>query len=122
MTMTTKKPLRTALEVYHAGYQNQHMWGGYVLASRNFFVELREAICYELEHYGFCPLVDELLEKPPAYIDKVAYAVFCDLTVGYPSGQLVDTERERTALMCLTTRILVSAGLRAALWNSSMGF
>ena len=93
MTMTTKKPLRTALEVYHAGYQNQHLWGGYVLASRNFFVELREASCYELEHYGFCPLVDELLEKPPAYIDKVAYAVFCDLTVGYPSGQLVDTER-----------------------------
>ena len=93
MTMTTKKPLRTALEVYQNGYRNQHVLGGYVLASRSFFVELREAICYELEHYGFCSLVDKLLEEPPAYMDKVAYAVFCDLAVGYPSGQLVDTER-----------------------------
>ena len=93
MTMTTKKPLRTALEVYRSGYRNRHVLGGYVLASRSFFVELREAICYELEHYGFCSLVDELLKEPPAYMDKVAYAVFCDLAVGYPSGQLVDTER-----------------------------
>ena len=78
MTMTTKKPLRTALEVYRSGYRNRHVLGGYVLASRSFFVELREAICYELEHYGFCSLVDELLKEPPAYMDKVAYAVFCD--------------------------------------------
>lgn len=93
MTMTTRKPPRTALEVYRSGYRNRHVLGGYVLASRSFFVELREAICYELEHYGFCSLVDELLKEPPAYMDKVAYAVFCDLAVGYPSGQLVDTER-----------------------------
>ena len=62
MTMTTKKPLRTALEVYRSGYQNQYVFGVYVLASQTFFQELREAICYELEHYGFCPLVDELAE------------------------------------------------------------
>lgn len=93
MTMTTKKPLRTALEVYQTGYQNRRVVEGYVLASRNFFVELREAICYELEHYGFCALVDALLEEPPAYMDKVVYAVFYDLAEGYPSGQLVDTER-----------------------------
>ena len=93
MTMTTRNPPRTALEVYRSGYRNRHVLGGYVLASRSFFVELREAICYELEHYGFCSLVDELLKEPPAYMDKVAYAVFCDLAVGYPSGQLVDTER-----------------------------
>ena len=90
MTMTTKKPLRTALEVYRSGYQNQYVFGVYVLASQTFFQELREAICYELEHYGFCPLVDELLKEPPEYMDKVAYAVFCDLAVGYPSGQLTD--------------------------------
>ena len=91
MIMTTKKPLRTALEVYQAGYQNQRMrWGGYMLASRDFFQELRQAICYELEHDGFCSLVDELLKEPPEYMDKVAYAVFCDLAVGYPSGQLTD--------------------------------
>ena len=90
MIMTTKKPLRTALEVYRSGYQNQYVLGVYVLASQTFFQELREAICYELEHYGFCPLVDELLKEPPEYMDKVAYAVFCDLAVGYPSGQLAD--------------------------------
>lgn len=90
MIMTTKKPLRTALEVYRSGYQNQYVLGVYVLASQTFFQELREAICYELEHYGFCPLVDELLKEPPEYMDKVAYAVFCDLAVGYPSGQLTD--------------------------------
>ena len=90
MTMTTRKPPRTALEVYRSGYQNQYVFGVYVLASQTFFQELREAICYELEHYGFCPLVDELLKEPPEYMDKVAYAVFCDLAVGYPSGQLAD--------------------------------
>ena len=90
MTMTTKKPLRTALEVYRAGYQNQYVLGVYVLESRTFFQELREAVCYELEHYGFCPLVDELLEHPPRRMDVVAYAVFCDLAVRYPSGQLTD--------------------------------
>ena len=95
MTMTTKKPLRTALEVYRSGYQNQYVLGAYVLgvyvlASQTFFQELRNAVCYELEHYGFCSLVDELLKEPPEYMDKVAYAVFCDLAVGYPSGQLAD--------------------------------
>lgn len=95
MTMTTKKPLRTALEVYRSGYQNQYVLGAYVLgvyvlASQTFFQELRNAVCYELEHYGFCSLVDELLKEPPEYMDKVAYAVFCDLAVGYPSGQLTD--------------------------------
>ena len=64
MTMTTRKPPRTALEVYQAGYQNQRMrWGGYMLASRDFFQELRQAICYELEHDGFCTLVDDLREQ-----------------------------------------------------------
>lgn len=90
MTMTTKKPLRTALEVYRSGYQNQYVFGVYVLASQTFFQELRNAVCYELEHYGFCSLVDELLKEPPMYMDKVAYAVFCDLAVGYPAGQLAD--------------------------------
>lgn len=95
MIMTTKKPLRTALEVYRSGYQNQYVLGAYVLgvyvlASQTFFQELRNAVCYELEHYGFCSLVDELLKEPPEYMDKVAYAVFCDLAVGYPSGQLTD--------------------------------
>ncbi len=90
MIMTTKKPLRTALEVYRSGYQNQYVLGVYVLASQTFFQELRNAVCYELEHYGFCSLVDELLKEPPEYMDKVAYAVFCDLAVGYPSGQLAD--------------------------------
>lgn len=95
MIMTTKKPLRTALEVYRSGYQNQYVLGAYVLgvyvlASQTFFQELRNAVCYELEHYGFCSLVDELLKEPPEYMDKVAYAVFCDLAVGYPSGQLAD--------------------------------
>ena len=92
MTMTTKKPLRTALEVYRAGYQNQYVLGVYVLASQTFFQELRNAVCYELEHYGFCSLVDALLKEPPAYMDKVAYAVFCDLAVGYPAGQLADVK------------------------------
>ena len=69
MTMTTRKPPRTALEVYQAGYQNQRMrWGGYMLASRDFFQELRQAICYELEHDGFCTLVDDLLEHPPWWL------------------------------------------------------
>ena len=95
MIMTTKKPLRTALEVYRSGYQNQYVLGAYVLgvyvlASQTFFQELRNAVCYELEHYGFCSLVDELLKEPPEYMDKVAYAVFCDLAVGYPAGQLAD--------------------------------
>ena len=95
MIMTTKKPLRTALEVYRSGYQNQYVLGAYVLgvyvlASQTFFQELRNAVCYELEHYGFCSLLDELLKEPPEYMDKVAYAVFCDLAVGYPSGQLTD--------------------------------
>lgn len=90
MIMTTKKPLRTALEVYRSGYQNQYVLGVYVLASQTFFQELRNAVCYELEHYGFCSLVDELLKEPPEYMDKVAYAVFCDLAVGYPSDQLTD--------------------------------
>ena len=90
MTMTTKKPLRTALEVYRAGYRNQYVLGVFVLESRTFFQELREAVCYELEHYGFCPLVDELLEYPPRKMDVVAYAVFCDLAMRYPSGQLTD--------------------------------
>ena len=81
MIMTTKKPLRTALEVYRSGYQNQYVLGAYVLgvyvlASQTFFQELRNAVCYELEHYGFCSLVDELLKEPPEYMDKVAYAVF----------------------------------------------
>ena len=31
MIMTTKKPLRTALEVYRSGYQNQYVLGAYVL-------------------------------------------------------------------------------------------
>lgn len=90
MTMTTRKPLRTALEVYRAGYQNQYVHGGYVLASRAFFVELREAICCELEHEGFCTLVDELLEKPPRKLDAVVYAVFLDLASGYENGRLTE--------------------------------
>lgn len=93
MIMTTKKPLRTALEVYQAGYQNQRMrWGGYMLASRDFFQELRQAICYELEHDGFCTLVDDLLEHPPSKMDVVACVVFYDLANKYPSGQLTDVK------------------------------
>lgn len=93
MTMTTKKPLRTALEVYRSGYQNQRMrWGGYMLASRDFFQELRQAICYELEHDGFCTLVDDLLEHPPSKMDVVACVVFYDLANKYPSGQLTDVK------------------------------
>lgn len=93
MTMTTKKPLRTALEVYQAGYQNQRMrWGSYMLASRDFFQELRQAICYELEHNGFCTLVDDLLEHPPSKMDVVACVVFYDLANNYPSGQLTDVK------------------------------
>ena len=109
MIMTTKKPLRTALEVYRSGYQNQYVLGAYVLgvyvlASQTFFQELRNAVCYELEHYGFCSLVDELLKEPPEYMDKVAYAVFCDLAVGYPSGQLTDVRNSDYlpyALVCV---------------------
>lgn len=93
MTMTTRKPPRTALEVYQAGYQNQRMrWGGYMLASRDFFQELRQAICYELEHDGFCTLVDDLLEHPPSKMDVVACVVFYDLANKYPSGQLTDVK------------------------------
>lgn len=93
MIMTTKKPLHTALEVYRSGYQNQRMrWGGYMLASRDFFQELRQAICYELEHDGFCTLVDDLLEHPPSKMDVVACVVFYDLANKYPSGQLTDVK------------------------------
>lgn len=93
MIMTTRKPPRTALEVYQAGYQNQRMrWGGYMLASRDFFQELRQAICYELEHDGFCTLVDDLLEHPPSKMDVVACVVFYDLANKYPSGQLTDVK------------------------------
>lgn len=63
-----------------------------MLASRDFFQELRQAICYELEHDGFCTLVDDLLEHPPSKMDVVACVVFYDLANKYPSGQLTDVK------------------------------
>lgn len=107
MIMTTKKPPRTALEVYQTGYRNQYVGRTYVLGSREFFQELRAATCYELEHYGFCSLADELLEHPPRSLDVVAYAVFCDLAFGYPSGRLTDITQETNCIYVpyLTPRV-----------------
>lgn len=93
-TETMTKPKQTALEVYRAGYRIKYnMMGGYaVLESKEFFVSLREAILYELEHYGYCTLIENLLETPKSKLDAVAYAVFLDIANGYAERKLVDVK------------------------------
>lgn len=90
--MTINKPVRTALDVYQSGYRNRHMMGYWVTESREFFLALREAICSEVEHKGYCTLIDQLLEHPPQKLDIVVCAVFLDLCCGYPN-RLADVRR-----------------------------
>lgn len=86
------KPKHTALELYQAGYRVKHMMGYAVLESKAFFISLREAIVYELEHYGYCTLIENLLEMPKSKLDAVAYAVFQDIANGYAEHKLADVK------------------------------
>lgn len=91
--ITNQRKRATALEIYQNGYQS-NFWGGSRSDSKRFFVELRNAVIYEIKTTGYCELVDKILEKGTGRLDIVAYAALADINNGLENGSLTDVERD----------------------------
>lgn len=83
----------SALEIYQNGYQSI-FWSGSKIDSKSFFVELRNAVIYEIETTGSCELVNKILEQGTGRLDIVAYAALEDINQGLEDNTLTDVEKD----------------------------
>lgn len=83
----------SALEIYQNGYQSI-FWSGSKIDSKSFFVELRNAVIYEIETTGNCELVNKILEQGTGRLDIVAYAALEDINQGFEDNTLTDVEKD----------------------------
>lgn len=92
--MTNNEEKRaSALEIYQSGYQS--IFGsGSKIDSKSFFIELRDAVIYEIETTGYCELVNKILEQGTAGLDIVACAAFVDIKKGFEDNMLTDVEKD----------------------------
>lgn len=88
-----QKKRATALEIYQNGYQS-NFWGGSRSDIKRFFVELRNAVIYEIETTGYCELLDRILEQGTGKLDVVAYAAIADIDNGFENNTLTDVEKD----------------------------
>ncbi len=88
-----QKKHATAWGIYQNGYQS-NFWGGSKSDSKRFFVELRNAVIYEIETTGHCEFVDKILEKGTGRLDVVAYAALADINNGLENNMLTDIESD----------------------------
>lgn len=87
----TQKEHPTAWEIYQNGYRS-NFWGG--SDSKRFFVELRDAVIYEIETTGYCELLDKIFEQGTGRLDVVAYAALADINNGFENNTLTDVEKD----------------------------
>lgn len=92
--MTNNEEKRaSALEIYQSGYQS--IFGsGSKIDSKSFFIELRDAVIYEIETTGYCELVNKILEQGTAGLDIVACAALVDIKKGFEDNMLTDVEKD----------------------------
>lgn len=88
-----QKKRATALGIYQNGYQS-NFWGGSRSDSKRFFVELRNAVIYEMKTTGHCELVDKILGQGIERLDVVAYAALVDINNGFENNTLTDVEKD----------------------------
>ena len=91
--MTNNEEKRaSALEIYQSGYQS--IFGsGSKIDSKSFFIELRDAVIYEIETTGYCELVNKILEQGTGGLDIVACAALVDIKKGFEDNMLTDVEK-----------------------------
>lgn len=83
----------SALEIYQSGYQS--IFGsGSKIDSKSFFIELRDAVIYEIETTGYCELVNKILEQGTGGLDIVACAALVDIKKGFEDNMLTDVEKD----------------------------
>ena len=92
--MTNNEEKRaSALEIYQSGYQS--IFGsGSKIDSKSFFIELRDAVIYEIETTGYCELVNKILEQGTGRLDIVACAALVDIKKGFEDNMLTDVEKD----------------------------
>lgn len=92
--MTNNEEKRaSALEIYQSGYQS--IFGsGSKIDSKSFFIELRDAVIYEIETTGYCELVNKILEQGTGGLDIVACAALVDINKGFEDNTLTDVEKD----------------------------
>lgn len=92
--MTNNEEKRaSALEIYQSGYQS--IFGsGSKIDSKSFFIELRDAVIYEIETTGYCELVNKILEQDTGGLDIVACAALVDIKKGFEDNMLTDVEKD----------------------------
>lgn len=92
--MTNNEEKRaSALEIYQSGYQS--IFGsGSRIDSKSFFIELRDAVIYEIETTGYCELVNKILEQGTRGLDIVACAALVDIKKGFEDNMLTDVEKD----------------------------
>ncbi|MCD8146205.1 MAG: hypothetical protein LUD84_02800 [Clostridiales bacterium] len=78
----------TALDIYTQGYGY-----GRKFNSREFFGALKQAITTELENYGFCTLLDKILEERWDAMNMVAASVITEIQDQY-NGEPLPSERD----------------------------
>lgn len=92
--MTNNEEKRaSALKIYQSGYQS-NFESGSKIDNKSFFIELRDAVIYEIETTGYCELVNKILEQGTRELDIVACAAFVDITKGYEDNTLTDVEKD----------------------------
>lgn len=92
--MTNNEEKRaSALEIYQSGYQS--IFGsGSKIDSKSFFIELRDAVIYEIETTGYCELVNKILEQGTGGLDIVACVALVDIKKGFEDNMLTDVEKD----------------------------
>lgn len=92
--MTNNEEKRaSALEIYQSGYQS--IFGSVSkIDSKSFFIELRDAVIYEIETTGYCELVNKILEQGTGGLDIVACAALVDIKKGFEDNMLTDVEKD----------------------------
>lgn len=83
----------TAMEIYRNGYQS-FFGSGSKIDSKSFFIELRDAVIYEIETTGYCELVNKILEQGTGGLDIVACAALVDIKKGFEDNMLTDVEKD----------------------------
>ena len=73
---------------------NQFLGAEVKLTVKVFFIELRDAVIYEIETTGYCELVNKILEQGTGGLDIVACAALVDIKKGFEDNMLTDVEKD----------------------------